>query len=139
MTGSEDVDASCSSVETWVGTILGWASMLLLLFITRIFAIILFSIALFKISLLLSKLKKFGYVSNTCMLRIHIFVASLDMVCSILAAWITINLTIDAFNSVKPAPEDFATSLIIQRTYDFSNQLTMLMIAHMVNKYYSQG
>ena len=115
--------------------------MLELILITRIFAIILFAVALFKISRLLSKLKQFGYVSSTCMLRTHIFVASLDLICSIIFALLGILYTLESIKKTPKQdedytvdPENFALSLIIQRTYDFSNQLVMLIIVHLVNK-----
>ena len=69
--------------EEWVGDEFSFLYVMVFLTIPKFYAIVIFAIALCKISRLMAKLKQFGVVNNTCVLRLHVIYMTFDLIACI--------------------------------------------------------
>ena len=81
----------CNTVDDWIGAVGTFAMLLFFGISLRIGIVIVFALAVFRINDLVTDLKKYGFVSSTKMLRIHIAVSVVDLtsnfVIAVLSFW----------------------------------------------------
>ena len=101
-------------------------------------------VALFRITRILRDLKRKGLVNTSgTVLNIHKLFAVIDVVFSLGIQWF-ISVVWSQYSDIefadgclyngKPPPETaIIGTILVQRLYDFVNQLAMLAIAHLIN------
>ena len=143
--GDFDEDKSnryCSETEDWLGSIYGYLVMSALRAITKDFTWIMFAIALFRINRLLAKLKQFGFVNNTSVLRIHIILTVIQLIGMFFASTWSIIITFRSITEIEGgraytvSAAKIAENLIINRSIDFVNQIGFLALAYQLIKFH---
>ena len=88
--------------------------------------VIVFATALCKINCLVGDLQKYGFVSSTKILRIHVFVSVFDLICNFVIGIWTFGEASEAMESAvdkddpgytEPHPEKAISALMIQQCY----------------------
>ena len=70
----------CNTVDDWIGAVGTFAMLLFFGISLRIGIVIVFALAVFRINDLVTDLKKYGFVSSTKILRIHVAVSVFDLI-----------------------------------------------------------
>ena len=93
-------NSKCSATEDWIGDIYGYLVMCIFRTCTKQFILIIFGIALFKINRLLAKLKQFGFVQDTFVIRLHIALTLIQLTALWAAAWSSIYITYKSIRDI---------------------------------------
>ena len=137
---NEDTDYQTQASE-WLGTGKGLAYLLAGTFFTRVYAAVMICVALSRITRILKTLQRKGLVNtSTQTLNLHTFFVILDVVVSIGIQLVNERIWFNYYvwhGSTGPPPsqKNIITTILSQRLYDFVNQLAMLAITHLINKY----